>query len=422
MPDDVVSRPYPTVPYDHNSRYHSENWPEEYREMREKTPRAWSEAYGGFWVATKYKDIIGIAQKPDAFTTHKTFDEATGEIKGGASIPPQPNVRFVPNESESPEWNSVRTFLNRHFAPKTIDGWRKTARKYATALVDRVIEKGKCDVVEDLANPLPAIITMEMLGLGLHEWPEFADLFHKIVYLPQTDPDHKKMMDKLEYFLRQRVDEEIAIRRTAPKNDLFTHLANDEMDGKKLDRDMIHNLCFNIVGGGVGTTSALISNTLLYLSRNPADRERLNNDPSLWPVATEEFVRFFTVVHGPTRLVKEDVDVDGWKFKAGERVMVCFASANRDPEIFEEPDKIIIDRMPNRHIGFGAGMHRCIGSFFARMVFETMVTEVIKRLPDIKVDEANKQQYPVVALTNGWIQMPATFTPGKKVGETIPGV
>jgi cytochrome P450 len=109
----------------------------------------------------------------------------------------------------------------------------------------------------------------------------------------------------------------------------------------------------------------------------------------------------------------------GWKFDKGDRVYLAYASANRDPDAFEDPEKLIIDRFPNKHIGFGAGMHRCLGSFLARLMFEVMIGEVLSRIPDYRVIEEEVVKYPTVGLVNGWIHLPATFTPGKKVGATI---
>jgi cytochrome P450 len=239
-----------------------------------------------------------------------------------------------------------------------------------------------------------------------------------MVYTPKEDPGFMDTVRGLDYF-KQRVDEEIEVRRKHPSDDLLGYLAAGTINGEKLDRDAIQDIAFNILAGGVDTTTALTSNTLLHLSRHPDLRQRLINEPELLPLAREEFVRFFSPIHTESRTVKDDITVDGWDFTKGDRVMLCYSSANQDPEIFDDPDHVKLDRFPNRHIAFGAGMHRCIGSFLARLMFEEMVTAVLARLPDYKVIEDKILPYKTIAGVNGWVHIPATFTPGKKVGAAI---
>jgi cytochrome P450 len=406
------------VAFDHDSPEHAEHWQDIYRGLREEHPRPWTERHDGYWVATRHKDLVAIAQKPDDFTCHKDYDPKTGIAKGGNTIPPFPTPRGVPNESEAKEWENVRSFLNPTFSPKAVEQRRARVKQFAAALIDQVIETGEFDIVDDLANPLPALVTMDIFGFPLEEWRPFADGVHRMIYTSKADPDFIETTSWLGPF-RRRVDEEIASRRKTPKDDLLGKLANGEMDGKPLSHEMIHDMAFNIVTAGVDTTTALTSNALLHLSRHPDHRRRLIEDPKLLPFAREEFVRFYGPVQSLARNAKHDVVVDGWEFKKGERVLLAFASANRDPDVFENPEEVILDRSPNRHVGFGAGMHRCLGSFLARSMFDAMVTEVLTRMPDYQVVEEKIRHYPNIAVINGWINIPATFTPGPKVGASI---
>jgi cytochrome P450 len=406
------------IHFDHHSPEHASSWPAIFRQIRQSCPRAWTDNLDGFWIASKYKDIISISQRPEAFSTAKTLDPQTGAVAGGVSIPPIPGVRGIPNESDPPEWNSLRNFLNRRFAPKAVEERRDRAHVFAAALIDMVIERGQVEFVEDLASPLPALVTMDIFGFPLHEWRRFADPFHKMTYTPKTDPAFAETMRGLDYF-KQRVDEEIEARRKAPRDDLLGLFASGTVDGKPLDHQHIQDLAWNILAGGVDTTTALTSNVLLYLSRNKDQRQLLIDNPDLLPRAREEFLRYFSPIHGLARNVKEDVKVDGWQFSKGDRVFLAYASANRDDEVFENPERIELERFPNRHIAFGAGMHRCLGSFLARMMFEVMITEVLRRLPDYEVVEKDIAPYPTIPI-NGWIRVPATFTPGRKVGASIP--
>ncbi len=406
------------VDFDHHSADHAANWPSAFAELRANNPRPWSERHGGFWIATKFKDIVSIGQRPDFFSAHKDYDPVTGAIAGGISIPAIPGLRGVPNETASPEWDGVRTFINRRFSPRAVEAFRLKAQQFAAALIDDVIETGRFDIVEDFTNPMPALVTMELFGFPLDEWRAFADPFHKIIYTPRDDPEFPNTVRGLDYF-RQRVEEVAALRRIEPRDDLLSHFANGSIDGKPLDGETLYNLAFNILAGGVDTTTALTSNTLIHLSRHPEDRERLRSDRALMPLAREEFVRFFSPIHALARNVVEDVEVDGWSFKKGERVLLAYSSANRDPDVFDDPDRVILDRFPNKHIGFGAGMHRCVGSFLARIMFEAMINEVLDRIPDYQVVEEELVVYPTIGNINGWVHIPATFTPGTKVGARI---
>jgi cytochrome P450 len=406
------------VRFDHQSLDHARNWPEIYRKLREQNPRAWTDAYDGFWVATRLSDIVGVAQRSDVFSVHKDIDPETRIPSGGVTIPPTGDIRGIPNESDNPEWESIRRFVSRRFAPGAIEKRRERTKQFVAALLDEVIETGRFDIVDDLTNPLPALVTMEIFGFPLSEWRAFADPFHKMVYTPLDDPEFPETLRGLDYF-RQRVDEEIELRRREPKDDFLTLLGTGTIDGEPLDHQRIRDLSFNILAGGIDTTTALTSNTLLYLAQHPTDRQRLIDEPDLLPFACEEFLRFYSPIGALCRTATEDTEVNGWEIKKGERVLLAYSAGNRDPEAFEDPENVKIDRFPNKHVGFGAGMHRCLGSFLARMMFQEMVSGVLTRMPDYEVEADASQPYPSIAGVNGWITIPARFTPGKKVGAVI---
>jgi len=175
------------------------------------------------------------------------------------------------------------------------------------------------------------------------------------------------------------------------------------------------SFCNNIITGGVDTTTALTTHALVYLNEHPEDYRRLQEDPTLLPVAREEFVRFFTPIHGLARNVSRDVEMDGAKMEKGDRVYLAWSAANRDPEVFTDPETVDIARFPNRHIAFGAGMHRCIGSFMARVMFEEMMHVVMARIPDYRTHPDRARRYTSVGTINGWVDMPTSFTPGPKI-------
>lgn len=406
------------IEFDHESPEHAVAWAEQFRELRATCPIGWTEKHGGYWVATRYDDVLKIAQNPEGFTSHKSFNPETGEVKGGITLPPFATPRGIPIECDSPEWDVYRSLLNRQLSPKAVEERRQRTGRFAAALIDRVIETGRFDIVDDLTNPLPALTTMAMFGLPLHDWRRFAHPLHTMMYSQKDSAKFAGAMVDLAW-IRERIDEVVRKRRTEPQDDFLSYLANAEIDGAKLNDATVWELAWNVITGGVDTTTALTSNVLLYLGRNPEMRRFLIEHPDALPIAREEFVRFFSPIHGFARNATATVDIRGQTIGAGERVYISYAAANRDPEVFDNPETVMIDRFPNRHVGFGAGKHRCVGSFQARMMFEAMMLEVLTRIPDYHIVEGQNRSYPSVGIINGWISIPATFAPGSKVGAII---
>jgi cytochrome P450 len=204
-------------------------------------------------------------------------------------------------------------------------------------------------------------------------------------------------------------------RRAAPGDDLISRLMSLEVDGRTLDDGEVLAVLWNLVAGGLDTTGSLTSLTLRYLAGHPDHRARLADDPARLVAATEEFLRYFTVVETTTRTVIRDVTLSDQDLHRGDHVLVSWLSANRDPAEFAEPDRVILDRAPNRHLTFGVGPHRCIGMHVARVVFQVMVSEVLRRIPDFEVDQAATRLYPNNSVI-GVATMPIRFTPGVPEG------
>ena len=403
-----------TIAFDHTSTEHAANWPGSYSQLREKCPHAWTESHGGYWVASRYKDVMSVAQSA-AFSTEKVYNPETGELHGGNIIPPFPVQPVIPIESENTAWRGYRTFLNRKFSPAMAEGRRPVAKGVARTLIDKVIETGNLDFVEDLTNPLPAIVTMEMFGFALDDWIDFAEPIHKYMYYRPDHPEYPEIANRLGQII-ERLHRETADRRRTPRDDLMSYIANGEVAGRLLTETEVSQMSLNIIFGGVDTTTALTSNVLRHFGQHPEQRQRLIDDPALRPIAREESVRFFAPVHGVARHATQDVEVNGWSIGKDDSIFLAIASANRDATVFEDADQFRIDRQPNRHIGFGAGMHHCLGLFIARVMADAMLDEVLDRMPDYALIAEGEVPYSSVDKVNGWAQLPATFTPGPKLG------
>jgi len=396
-----------------------DRWIEKFGEAREKCPLFFSEAHGGYWVAASYEHATRISRDWVTFSSKKTWDPETGKLEGGSVIPPFPGPPFVPVETDPPEWKFYRHLLNPYFGPKAIETYRARAQEVMRALVDRVIESGRCDIVNDFANPLPALVTLDILGIPYDQtnWRRFCDPFHKLAYGRGTHefPQTLKELD----WIREQLARQVELDRESPREGLFSSLCNGEVGGNPFSVSEIVGLGMMVLVGGVGTTNALFSNTCHWLSQNPDIRRKLIDNPDMLPIAREEFVRFYSPVTSAGRFVTQAVEVNGQMLEPGRQLMLSFSSANRDEAVFENAGEIDVERFPNPHIGFGSGIHRCLGSFLARMFFETMFNEVMARLPDYVVDEARATRYPDISTKNGWITIPASFTPGPRIGEGL---
>jgi cytochrome P450 len=239
------------------------------------------------------------------------------------------------------------------------------------------------------------------------------------VYTPEHSPDIQRVTEMHRQMGIDLINNMIEIRNN-PRPGLVNALLEMRIDGEPApDLEIIGNLGL-IIGGGFDTTTALTAHSLEWLSENPDKRELLSKQrETLLDPATEEFLRYFTPAPGDGRTFSDDVELDGIKFKEGERLWISWAMANRDPAVFHDPDEIILDRKGNRHFSFGLGLHRCAGSNVARTVFKSMLTAVLDRMPDYRCDPEGTVHYETIGVIQGMRKLPATFTPGPRVGAGL---
>lgn len=401
----------PIVDFDHHSPRFAATNRQTLRDLQEQCPVAWTEAHGGYWVVSDYQGVAAVSRDDDRFASGKDGPDG---LRRGTSIPESPGLA-IPIETDPPEFYTYRRLLNPWFTPAAVERNEPMIRRIAHSLVDRFIERGRCDLVFDLANPLPAIVTMRLLGLPLADWERYATAMHKVLYTPQGTAEFAEVSREYQQ-LAGGIFVTLAERRAEPADDLLSFLGTTEVDGQPLSDMTISNIVNLVIAGGVDTTTALTANALIHLYRHPDDRERLRAEPDARALATEEFLRYFSPIQALARTVTVDTELEGHRMKAGERVLVCWAGANQDPAMFDRPDEVVLDRFPNRHTSFGLGLHRCVGSNLARAEFRVMLDVVLERLPDYQVDEDALEPYPSLGIVNGWISAPATFTPGPSVG------
>lgn len=397
-----------TTDFDHHSPEYAQNSLAINAQLRAKCPVAHSDQYGGFWVVSRYDDVVAVAKDDETFRSGWMID---GKSPYGVNIPSSHTPHY-PIEMDPPEYTPYRKLLNPLFSPAASKKWEPRIVHWVDVCLDEVIESGRFDIVLDLANPVPALFTCELLGLPIEQWRTYADLAHESIYTP---PSERADVIRRYGEMMQGVVDVIVARQANPTEDLISVLGTAEIEGSPMSLDMIRAIVHLIMAGGFDTTTAVAANALSYLADNPDVRQRLKDNPDRIPRACEEFLRYYTPQQALARTVAKPVCLAGMELQPGDRALISWASANHDESQFESPDEINIDRFPNRHTAFGIGMHRCLGSHIARAELVAMVARVLQRMPDYRVDHDAARRYPSIGIVNGWIDMPATFTPGRRI-------
>lgn len=412
----MVHREVPEIDFDHHSEeYGRDPWAANIA-MNTHCPVAHSPRHGGFWTVTGYDQVTDVARRTEVFSSAHELPNTPGRPQG--AIIPASSFRVLPLEIDPPEFLTWRRALNRFFSPTAARELRPRIAAYATWCIDQCIEQGEIDLVLDLANPVPALITLDIVGLSMDDWRRSADAVHALAYTHPGTPEYTRVEAGFAELIKE-VLELIPKRRANPRADLISFLTEMEIDGKKISDEEIVSVCNGIIAGGVDTTTALLASTFEYLDRDHTARRRLIDEPAMIPKVCGEFLRFFTPVVGVGRTVTRDDEIDGCPVSHGDRVLISWAAANLDAKVFPDPLTIDLDRDTRKQAAFGIGAHRCIGRHIAQMDFEVVVTEVLRRLPDYRLIEGAAERYPTVGQINGYLKMPARFTPGPRTGPDV---
>jgi cytochrome P450 len=388
------------------------------QQLHGQCPVAWTATYDGHWIVSGHQELFDIGRRADVLSNDH---DAAGERNGyqGICIPPTTTDRAGFLEMDPPEQREYRRILNPYLSPAAVERWKPMVNAVTNACLDEVIESGRIDFVDDLANVVPAVLTMAILGSPLEDWEIYCEPTHAFVYLHPESPELPRIQ-QLQLEMYTKMFNDVASARDDRKPGILSALMESEIGGKPpSDLDVLGVMAL-VIGGGFDTTTALTAHSLEWLSENPDSRRHLiDNIDDLLDKATEEFLRYFTPAVGDARTVTKDCEINGVRFNEGDRMWLSWAMANRDAAMFPEPDRVVLDRTPNRHYSFGLGVHRCIGSNVARMVFKSMLTTVLDRIPDYQCIPDQAVHYDTIGVINGMKHLPATFTPGPRVGLPI---
>lgn len=391
-----------SVDLDHHSAYFCEHNYEIYEDLRARCPIAHSNAWGGFWMLVDYQDVYDAAQDPDLFSS---------AMEKGIPLAGNPGP-FIPIDIDPPQLQQYRRIALPWFSPSSARTLEPMFRELATELIDEFIETGEADIVGQLTTPLPARWILRMLGFDESRWREWVGWIHATVHDRSHDPD-KAIASVTNIYTSMGA--EMARRRAGGYgDDLLSAIMQAEVDGRPLSDEQVIGYAFLVLLGGMDTTSGLTGNALVRLAEQPELRQRLIDGAGLLPKATEEFLRHDTPAQGLARIVTRDCEFKGHRLRQGDRVLLMFAAANRDPKVFPSPGRIDFDRVGNRHLAFGAGVHRCLGSNHARVMFQVMISEILARLPDYTIS-GEIERFPDAGDVYAVRRLPIRFTSGRRL-------
>jgi cytochrome P450 family 142 subfamily A polypeptide 1 len=343
---------------------------ETYAWMRDNAPLYW-DSINELWGVSRYADVVEIEKRKDVFIN-------SDQEKGGyrPNIPADPAIIGL----DDPIHHVRRNLVSRRFTPKAVAGWEGDIRTKVTQLIDGVQAKpGPAEIVGDLAAPLPAMMIGRLLGFPEDRWRDLQEWSEKTIALGGGPRYHDEagMIAVTEFF--QTAVELHAEKLRCPADDVMTVWTRSVVDGKPLDADTVAMDCLLLLDGGAETTRTVIARTLLNLIANPDEWSKLKSGADL-TVAVEEFIRYVTPIHNMCRVASTDYDIGGETVRKGQQVVLMYGSANRDPHVFDEPERFDVTRQPNPQIAFGFGTHFCLGAALARTEIRIFFEELVSRV------------------------------------------
>jgi cytochrome P450 len=355
------------------------------------------------WHVLGYAEVFEVLHDPQRFSS-RVFGAVSGLEGSIITLDP-------------PEQARDKKFITPFFSPRRMRMLEHAVRESVDREIDTFIERGHGDLAR-VAWRVPGLILFrELLGFPTADVEPILDAMHPELGGEAVDRSDMELAVAMLEGLAAYCAEQLALRKddtTADELNVFDHLLHTEIDGEEFPFDRIVANAVLLVAAGLETTSNALTNAYVWLASHPDERDRLMTDTSIVPRAVEELVRFTGSVHGLGRVALEDTSLGGCPIKRGDFVTPNFAAANRDPREFDQPDECIIDRDPNRHLAFGAGSHRCVGSNLARLEMRIGIEQVLARMPDFRIVDGEPPTYRH-GLIPGHPHVPVRFTPGARL-------
>jgi pimeloyl-[acyl-carrier protein] synthase len=361
-----------------------------YRRLREHDPVHW-DPYLHAWIVTRYEDVITVLQR---YSADRTPSPAFFEALGAPEVAPVAKVMVKQMLfMDAPSHTRLRKLAGLSFTPARVRVLHGHIQQIAEKLIDDVIARGtgRMDLLADFAEPLPAIVTAEMLGVPVEDhvmlknWSvTFAEMLGNFQHNPDRLGGVLSAVENLSVYFHNAIKEQ----RVRPREGLLNAFMIAEIDGDRLTDDEIVANCIVTMVGGLETTTNLITNGVLTLLRNPDQMRRLRTEPGIMPAAVEELLRYESPSQHTARLAPDDVTLGGKKIAKRQAVIAVMAAGNRDPQRFPDPDRLDFDRPDNRHLAFGWGAHFCFGAPLARLEGQIAFETLLRRFPVLELEDA----------------------------------
>lgn len=391
---------------------------EELSWLRNNDPIHWDEKNQLFCIS-KYDDLVYISKNAQLFCS------------GEGTRPNMPTKLSIVDMDE-PRHGQLRKLINKGFTPRMVSKLEVYFREMTRKAVDRVAKTGHCDFVLAISVPLPLELIAELIGIDkkdrdrFHVWSDDMIASDGFYHDPVVMQRATEAFSEYVTYLQDAIEE----RKNQPRDDLMSILVHAKEGGllgqdtyvREGAREKIGEQDLEMAGdellmflvtlliAGNETTRNAISGGISALIENPAERQKLVDDPSKIALAADEIVRYVSPVLNFQRTATQDTELRGKKIKKGQKVLLCYPSANRDEDVFKDPDRFIADREPNPHVGFGIGNHFCLGANLARMEIRVVLEEVLKRIPDLEYTDGPPKTHPST-LVRSFTHMPVRFTP-----------
>ncbi len=380
-----------------------------YARLREEAPVYW-DPYLHAWVVTRYADVVTVLHH---YSANRTPTPEQFAALGLAELGPVSQMMVKQMLfMDAPDHTRLRSLASTAFTPARVEVLREHIREIVGSLLDPLVTAGRMDLIADLAAPLPAIVTAEMLGVPtedsdrLKAWSaDFAEVLGNFQHNPDRASRTLKCVEEMTDYFRAAIQG----MKTEPREGLINALMTAEINGDRLtEEEIIANSIVTMVGGQETTTN-LIGNGVLALLRNPDQLEILKSNLSLIPSAVEELLRYESPSQHTARLAPQDMELGGHQIRKGQAVIAVMGAANRDPERFPDPDRLDITRSDNRHLAFGWASHFCFGAPLARIEGQLALEAVVRRLPDLALAPGSLTWRDNLGL-RGLTSLPVTFS------------
>lgn len=383
--------------------------------LREEDPVHWDDMLGG-WILTRYADIDAALQDP-RFSSGgglaAMFDRLPEETRREIS-PLRDHLSMWMGALDPPDHTRVRAHMNRAFTPRLVDNQRAFVRAVADELVDAVYETGRLDVINDIAVSLPVIVIAKMLGTpreDRHLYMKWSASLSHLIGSPtptiEIVRDARATVEEMTGYLGNLIRER---RGAPPQNDLITNFIKAEQEDQTLDYEELLANCVMLLFAGHGTITVMIGVSVRVLLEMPDLQQQLREQPALTQRAVEEILRYDSPCQMIRRSVLEDVELHGKTLRKGDMVWLSLAAANRDPEQYPDPGRFDLGRTNIRHLGYGVGLHYCLGAALSRVEDEVVMNTLLERLPDMRLatDHLEWHDDPTARALKS---LPVAFTP-----------